>query len=42
MGGGGDTLTELNASDGSLVGTYPTAGPLNAVTFDGSHIWAVS
>ena len=39
-----NTVTELNASDGSVVGTYPAGtkpfGPsFDAITFDGSHIW---
>jgi len=35
-------VTELNASDGSLVGTYPVGQGAEGVTFDGSHIWVAN
>jgi hypothetical protein len=35
-------VTKLRASDGGLVGTYPTkAGPL-AVAFDGANVWVTN
>ena len=39
---GGDSVTELNASDGSLVGTYPVGSDPGAITFDGTHIWVAN
>jgi DNA-binding beta-propeller fold protein YncE len=38
----GDSVTELNASDGSLVGTYPVGSYPYGITFGGSHIWVAN
>jgi DNA-binding beta-propeller fold protein YncE len=39
---GGNSVTELNASDGSKVGTFDGGGDIlhpDALAFDGAHIW---
>ena len=41
----GNSVTELNASDGSKVGTFTAGGDFNhpfALAFDGAHIWVAN
>jgi outer membrane protein assembly factor BamB len=41
----GNSVTALNISDGSKVGTFTAGGDINtpeALVFDGSHIWVAS
>ncbi len=37
-----NTVTELNASDGSLVQTIPVVDLSRAVSSDGTHVWVTS
>ncbi len=42
---GGGSVTELNASDGSKVGTFTAAGDISfpiGLAFDGAHIWVAN
>jgi DNA-binding beta-propeller fold protein YncE len=40
---GPGTVTELRASDGSVVGVFPAGGSLNnGITYDGTYIWVVN
>jgi hypothetical protein len=34
----GSTVTKLRASDGTVLGTFPVAGPAD-LAFDGANIW---
>jgi hypothetical protein len=41
----GNSVTELNASDGSKVGTFTAGGYTTfpyALAFDGAHIWVAA
>jgi hypothetical protein len=38
----GNTVTELNASTGTMVGTYPVGSGADGVLFDGTNIWVAN
>ncbi len=42
FGDGGNTVTELDASDGSLVQTIPVGSTPDAVSSDGTHVWVAN
>jgi DNA-binding beta-propeller fold protein YncE len=38
----GNSVTELRASDGKVLGTFNVGSGPDAVTFDGANIWVVN
>ena len=42
FGAGGNTVNELDASDGSLVQTIPVGSSPDAISSDGTHVWVAN
>jgi YVTN family beta-propeller protein len=39
---GSNTLTQIRASDGAVIGNFATGLNPNGVVFDGAHIWVAN